>query len=101
MKLIIATTSPPKVQAIEEAIARCPYFSGQDTEILTLKVPSDISDMPTSMTENMLGAKNRAENARNIEPDADFWIGMEGGTDFIGEKSYLFGVVYILAKNGE
>lgn len=101
MKLIIATTSPPKVQAIEEAIARCPYFSGQDTEILTLKVPSDISDMPTSMTENMLGARNRAENARNIEPDADFWIGMEGGTDFIGEKSYLFGVVYILAKNGE
>lgn len=72
MKLIIATTSPPKVQAIKEAIARCPYFSGQDTKILTLKVPSDISDMPTSMTENMLGAKNRAENARNIEPNADF-----------------------------
>lgn len=100
MKIIIGTESPPKVQAIMEAIAKCPFFEGKNPEIITAKVNSEISDMPTSMTENMLGAKNRAQNAQKLHPDVDFAIGMEGGTDFIGEKSYLFGVVYILDKNG-
>lgn len=100
MKIIIGTESPPKVQAIKEAIEKCPYFQGQDIELVSIKADSDISDMPTSMTENMLGAKNRAHNAQKIHSDADFYIGMEWGTDFIGDKSYLFGVVYILSKNG-
>ena len=101
MKIIIGTQSPPKVQAIQEAIAKCPYLQSQTIEIISIKANSEISDMPTSMTENMLGAKNRAINSQKLHPDADFYIGMEGGTDFIGEKSYLFGVVYILAKSGE
>lgn len=101
MKIVIWTESPPKVAAIREAIEKCPYFAGKNPEIITTKVSSEISDMPTSMTENMLGAKNRAKNAKKSIPDADFYIGMEGGTDFIWEKSYLFGVVYVLAKNGE
>lgn len=101
MKIIIATQSPPKVQAIQEAIAKCPYLQNENIEIVSMKAKSGVSDMPTSMEENMLGAKNRAFDAQNQVSDADFYIGMEGGTSFILDKTYLFGAVYILAKNGE
>lgn len=101
MKIIIATQSPPKVQAIEEAISRCPYFQDKNIEIISIKAKSNVSDMPISIEENMLGAKNRAINAKNQITDADFYIGMEGGTSFVLDKTYLFGAVYILSRTGE
>ncbi|ATU05133.1 hypothetical protein BKN14_01600 [Candidatus Gracilibacteria bacterium HOT-871] len=100
MKIVIGTQSAPKVEAIKEAIFKIPYFEGKDIEIIDIKVSSGISDMPTSIEENMIGAKNRALNSKKEISDADFYIGMEGGTSFFGEKSYLFGVVYILDNAG-
>jgi len=98
MKIAIWTKSPPKVAAIEEAIKKCIYFENKNIEIIPLKVESNISDMPLSIEENMLWAKNRAENAKN-EVKADFYIGMEWWTSKIWEKAYLFWVVYILDNN--
>ncbi|MBS9775307.1 DUF84 family protein [Candidatus Gracilibacteria bacterium] len=99
MKIAIGTKAPPKVAAIEEAIKKCPYFERENIEILPFKVESEVSDMPTSIEENMLGAKNRAFNVAK-EVEADFYVGMEGGTSFFGEKTYIFGVVYLLDKHG-
>ncbi len=101
MKIIIGTESPPKIRAIQEAVEKCIYFQWQTVEIIPLKVNSDISAMPLSREENMQGAKNRAVNARKFQDDADFYVGMEGGTEIIDGTAYLFGVVYILARNGE
>ena len=94
MKILIWTKSPPKVSAIEEAMIKCNYFKWKEIEITALKVNSDISDMPLTMEENMLWAKNRAENCKK-ESEADFYIWMEWWTTKIWEKAYLFWVVYI------
>jgi non-canonical (house-cleaning) NTP pyrophosphatase len=101
MKIVIWTQSPPKVAAIEEWVKNSPYFAGEEIEIIPLKVSSGISDMPLSLEENMAWAKNRAENARKELKDADFYIWMEWGTTIIGDKAYLFWVVYILSKDWE
>ena len=61
MKIAIWTKSPPKIAAIEEAIKKCVYFKWMEIEIVSLKVNSDISDMPITMEENMSWAKNRAK----------------------------------------
>ena len=102
MKIVIWTQSAPKVEAIKEAIFKIPYFEGKDIEIIDIKVSSWISDMPTSIEENMIWAKKRALNSKKEISDADFYIWMEGWTSFFWEKSYLFWVVYILdnAWNG-
>ena len=100
MKITIWTKSPPKVAAIEEAIKNNPYFKDKDIEIIPNKVESWISDMPTSIEENMEWAKNRAINTSKIV-DADFYIWMEWWTSYIWEKTYLFWVVYILNNNWE
>lgn len=94
MKIIIWTTSSPKVKAIEEWIKKCVYFNWEEVEIVTIKVDSWIDDMPRSTEENMLGAKNRAQNCKK-EIKWDYYIWMEWGTSFIWEKAYLFWVVYI------
>lgn len=101
MKIVIWTTSAPKVAAIKEAIEKCHYFFNEEIEIVDIKVDSNVSDMPTSIEENMIWAKNRAYNSLKIISDADFYIGMEGWTSFFGEKTYLFWVVYILNRKGQ
>lgn len=100
MKIAIWTKSPPKVVAIEEAIKKCVYFEWIEIETVHLKVDSGISEMPTSIEENMAWAKNRALNSKN-EIDADFYVWMEWWTSYIWEKTYLFWVVYIMDKNWE
>ncbi len=98
MRIAIWTQSPPKVAAIEEAIEKCIYFEWQEIEFITLKVDSEISDMPTSLEENMTWAKNRAINSKK-EVKADLYIGMEWWTTMVEDKAYLFWVVYILDNN--
>lgn len=95
MKIAIWTMSPPKVEAIKEAIEKCIYFKWENIEIIPLKVESNISDMPISLEENMNWARNRANNCKK-EVEADFYIWMEGWTNMVEDKAYLFWVVYIL-----
>lgn len=57
MKIVIWTMSPPKVNAIEEAVSRCIYFENKNIEIKTIKVSSWVSDMPLSIEENMKWAQ--------------------------------------------
>ena len=98
MKIVIWTTSAPKVEAIKEAIEKCVYFLNEEIELVDIKVNSWVSDMPTSIEENMLGAKNRAYNCLKVIQDADFYVWMEWWVWFIWEKTYLFWVVYILNR---
>ena len=77
MKIVIWTQSAPKVEAIKEAIFKIPYFEGKDIEIIDIKVSSWISDMPTSIEENMIWAKNRALNSKKEISGADFYIWMD------------------------
>jgi non-canonical (house-cleaning) NTP pyrophosphatase len=95
MKIIVWTTNPAKVKAIEEAISKCVYFEWKNIEITTLKVPSDVSDMPKTLEENINWARNRALNCKK-EVTWDLYIWMEGWTNIVEEKAYLFWVVYIL-----
>jgi len=101
MKIVIWTKSPPKVAAIEEAVNKCKYFNWEKIYIESIKVKSEVNDMPLTIDENMLWAKNRAENSMIEISDADFYIWMEWWTSYIWDKSYLFWVVYILNKNWE
>lgn len=101
MKIVLWTQSPPKVEAIKEAVKECIYFKDKNIEIIWEKVSSWVSDMPISLEENMIWAKNRAINVSKKIPWADFYVWMEWWTSYIGEKTYLFWVVYILNNKQE
>jgi inosine/xanthosine triphosphatase len=44
-------------------------------------VASGVAEQPMSDEETLQGALNRVQNARTLEPDADYWVGIEGGVN--------------------
>ena len=77
MKIIVASKNPVKVQAVQKGGKEMVPDWILDTE--GVSVPSDVSDQPMGDDETFQGAMNRAKNAQAKVPNADFWVGVEGG----------------------
>lgn len=78
-RLVIASHNPVKIRALASAFAR--VFPGDECTIHETRVDSGVSDQPMSGAETLQGAANRAAAARKAVPDADLWIGIEGGVE--------------------
>ena len=96
-KVIVASKNPVKINSADIAFNK--MLSDQLFEFEGVSVPSGVSDQPMTNKETFIGAKNRAENAKNKYPDADFWIGIEGGIEKIENEMEAFAWVYILDQN--
>jgi inosine/xanthosine triphosphatase len=77
MKVIVASKNPVKLNAA--ALGFNAMFNNVVFDFHAIEVASDVSDQPMGNEETYLGAVNRAKNAQKAMPDADFWIGLEGG----------------------
>jgi inosine/xanthosine triphosphatase len=101
MHFAIGTTNKPKSEAIEQVLSTSPYTSG--ATFSNHKVESGVPDMPTTLQELRTWAKNRAIYTRRENPDADYYVGMEGGVyqDSEGAEYWLIGVVYIENSTGQ
>jgi inosine/xanthosine triphosphatase len=83
MKIVVASTNPVIVQAVRNGFTR--MFPEADFEIVTVSVPSGVNDQPRSSAETLQGALNRTRNAAGLHPQADYWVGVEGGIELEGE----------------
>jgi len=81
LRIVVASRNPAKLRAVDEAFAR--QFPAHTRELITADGDSGVSDQPASDQETRQGARNRARNARMAEPDADYWVGLEGGVETI------------------
>lgn len=72
MKIIIGSNNPAKITAVKSA------FHYQQSEFLSLDIPSGVSDQPFSDNETIKGAINRALGALQ-KGNGDIGIGLEGG----------------------
>ena len=88
MKVVVASLNPAKIRAVNEAFAL--QFPQETIEIIPVSVASGVSDQPTSDDETFQGAQNRAQNAQARQPDGDFWIGLEGGIETLGDQLMAF-----------
>ena len=98
--IMVGSQNPAKLEAVSTAFAS--FYPSASFEMHALSVLSGVSLQPMSDAETLLGAGNRARAARELEPDADFWLGIEGGVQSLdGEPgSYLsYCWVVILGKN--
>ncbi len=78
-RIVVASKNPAKIRAALGAFRR--MFPDRRFEVEGVSVPSGVSPQPMSDEETLLGARNRAEAARRLVPDADYWVGMEGGVE--------------------
>jgi inosine/xanthosine triphosphatase len=61
-------------------------------------VPSGVPDQPMTDEETLQGAVTRAENMKAVAPEADFWIGVEGGCDHLGDDLVAFAWIRIVSR---
>ena len=78
MKVYIASENPVKIEATREGFQA--VFPGQDFSCQGFSVPSGVPDQPMSDEETYRGAANRAKFLQTRYPNADYWVGIEGGT---------------------
>ncbi|MGM0580903.1 MAG: inosine/xanthosine triphosphatase [Bacteroidota bacterium] len=97
LKVIIASKNPVKIEATKAAFQR--KFPDQSFEYEGVSVPSDVSDQPMTHKETQEGAYNRADNAKTKFPEADYWVGIEGGIhdDEFGMQAFAW--VVVLSKS--
>lgn len=96
-KVIVASTNPVKIKSTQEGFKK--VFPNEDFIFEGKSVKSGVSDQPTSDVETLTGATMRAQNARNEFPDADFWVGLEGGIE--DEKGEMGSFAWIVVASKE
>jgi inosine/xanthosine triphosphatase len=84
-KVVVASKNPVKIAAALEGFQR--IFPGNTYTAHGVTVPSGVPDQPFTDAETLQGALNRAENAREQQLQADYWIGIEGGVEDTPEKT--------------
>jgi inosine/xanthosine triphosphatase len=95
-KVIVGSTNPVKIQAVQGGFER--MFPGKAFEFRGVSTASGVSDQPASDEEALKGALQRVENASQLIPGADFWVGLEGGIEDWGEEMAAF--AWIVVKSG-
>ena len=95
MKVIVASGNPVKVNATKAGFSA--YFD--EVIVESCKVESGVSDQPMTDAETLEGARNRTANAKKLLPDADFWVGIEGGVERNTDGLTAFAWIVIHGKN--
>ena len=77
-KIIVASQNPVKLKAAEDGFQR--LFPLETFEVEGVEVSSGVSEQPFG-DDILLGAENRMQAAHDAKPEADYWVGLEGGVE--------------------
>ncbi len=96
MRVIVASHNPVKLLAVRRGFER--MFPQADLMLDSVSVPSGVSHQPMDSAETRQGALNRARGAALARPDADFWVGIEGGVEAENGALGAFAWVAVLSS---
>ncbi len=95
IEVIIASQNPVKIEAVRAGFEQ--MFPAQSFDFEGVKVASGVSEQPMTNEETLQGAINRANHAQKEKPDADFWVGVEGGIEKFKGEGETFAWIYVLS----
>lgn len=98
-EIVVASTNPVKIESVRQGFAH--MFPGEMFNVRGVGADSGVSDQPMGDAETMQGAHNRAANARKFAPDADYWVGIEGGCADVDGEMQTFAWVVVLGQARE
>ncbi|HMO78267.1 MAG TPA: inosine/xanthosine triphosphatase [Candidatus Paceibacterota bacterium] len=78
-KVIVGSENPMKVSATEITFKK--FFPDEEFEFVPFKAKSGVADQPRSSAETKEGAFNRVQDCLSHYPEADYWVGLEGGIE--------------------
>ena len=77
--VIIASLNPAKINAVKSAFENT--FPQGIFSFKGVSVPSGVAAQPMTDEETHLGALNRVRNAKEQDPTADYYVGLEAGIE--------------------
>lgn len=92
-KIVVASKNPVKIAAAIEGFQK--MFPHETFEAVGVSVSSGVSEQPISSHETLRGATQRTENAAVEVTEADYWVGIEGGTEENGHEMEAFAWIVI------
>lgn len=94
--VVISSKNPVKVNATKQAFSL--VFPTQTFKFIEVPADSGVSSQPMSDHETLTGATNRATNAALAHPEADFYVGIEGGVELVGSDMHSFAWTVVKGK---
>jgi inosine/xanthosine triphosphatase len=96
-KIIVGSRNPVKITCTRTSFERCfPYVN---FNVEGVHAPSGVADQPMSDEETYQGALNRAKAIKEKYPEAEFWVGIEGGLEVKNNTMEAFAWVVILGRH--
>lgn len=95
MKVIVGSTGAAKLEAGRISFAA--MFPDQIIDIQGVQAKSGVPDQPMGRDQTLSGAWNRIKHARELIPDADYWIAFESGIEDIDGR--LSTINWMVAEN--
>ena len=93
LHVVVASTKPVKLESARQGFAL--VFSPRTVYVTGVGVESGVSDQPMTDADTLTGARNRADNAQIAQPQADFWVGIEGGIEEVAGALQAFAWVVV------
>lgn len=99
MKIVVASRNPVKVGATTQAFQT--LFPDAVLDVTSVNVESGVGDQPDSDEATRRGARMRALGAREANPEADFWVGLEGGIEVVDDQLMAFAWMAVQGRVGD
>ena len=96
-KIYIGSSNPVKIECTRKAFGL--VFPERSYEFIGLPVNTGVSRQPFGENETLEGALNRAYQAKQAHPEAEYWIGIEGGLERFSDELYAFAWIVVMNKN--
>lgn len=99
MRVVVASQNPVKIETALRAFQE--VFPHVPCECEGVSAESQVSSQPLSDHETLEGAQNRIASARGRVPDADFYVGIEGGVEDCDNELHCFAWIVVESKEGK
>ena len=73
-------------------------FSQDQFDLKSFSVESAVADQPLSDQETYQGALHRARSVKQMAPEHNYWVGIEGGCDYLNDVMMAFAWVVVLSE---
>lgn len=96
--VLVGSKNPVKISSTEDAFTRA---FNKSFLVEGINAASGVPEQPVGNRETLLGAKNRAMNSRDVFPEANYWVGIEGGVEEDEKGMFAFAWIFIIDKMGK
>ncbi len=98
MKIVVGSMNPVKIKLVKTGFLS--LFPLEALEVVGCNANSNISTQPMNSVETCLGARNRARHSKVLVPDAEYYVGVEGGLENIDGSMQEYTWIYVYSRDG-